>query len=293
MATQRGTPDRYAMGGLHKVQLYVLHCNPTPPFMVLDFRPSNSRNVDTDPSMWGNVYGLPFSTLDCELRFNRGQQPVAAEEACQTEQAPLFFKLLDTLGHQNLVILMQVIEVLNDALLPGYGWSIVANNSITSGTSVDPARSYQQRFKVLLQMFMLTAPPGLPEPKKPVSGMMAYCIYVPQEHNTLLRDKHWVDSAAQRHQDRYGSMVGLRKRRYSPAIVNEDTDNTPRPHYQYDGNVSDSIQYPDGSVVDDDEESVVLAVSSPTYSPTGSPARSTTSASDADVEPSPKRKREN
>ncbi|KAF8419363.1 hypothetical protein EV426DRAFT_644974 [Tirmania nivea] len=292
MAFQPRTPDRHATGGLHKVQLYVLHCDPAPPFMVLDFRPSNSKNLGTDPSMWGNVYGLPFTTPDGELKFSRGRQSGASEEACQIQHAPLFFKLLDTLGHQNLVILMQVVEVLNDALLPGHGWSIVANNSVTAGISVDPAESCQQRFKILLQMFMLNNTPRSTEVKRPVSGMMAYCIYVPQEHNTLLRDKHWVDSAAQRHQDRYGGTIGPRERRHSSAMVSEYMDITPRLQHCQDGSdINDRSQSPDESVLDDDEEDVVLAVSSPTYSPTESPVCSTTS--DADVEPSPKRKRAN
>lgn len=295
MAAQPSTPDRHEIGGLHKVQLYVLHCNPQAPFMVLDFRPLNSRDPGTDPSMWGNVYGLPFTTPDGELKFSRGRQPVAVEEACQIQHAPLFFKLLDTLGHQNLVIIMQVIEVLNSTLPPGHGWSIVANNSVTAETSIGLAEPCQQRFRILLQMFTFNAPPGSFEGKRPITGMMAYCIYVPQEHNTLLRDKHWVDSAAQRYQDRCGrpgasgQPEGLSD---SPAMRSEDNSTPHLPYYQYDSDFSGCTPCPARTVLDKDDATVALVVSSPSYSPTESLVR-TTPSSDNEVEPPPKRKREN
>jgi len=283
MAARPGTHDRYAVGGLHKVQLYALHCDPAAPFMVLDFRPSN------DPTMWGYVYALPFTMPDGGAKFSRGRQPDAAEDACQIQHAPFFFKLLDTLGHQSLVILMQVIEVLNDALLPGQGWSIVANNCVTARASIDPAEPCQQRFKILLQMFIHNTP-RFSEVKQPASGMMAYCIYVPQEHNALLRDNHWVDSASQRHQDRFGGTVEPRECCSSSAMVNLDMDITSRPQYQYDSDTPDYIGPPAWSVVNEDEESVAV-VSGPTYGP--HIVHTNTLATDSDVEPCQKRKREN
>jgi len=228
--------------------------------------------------VWGNVYGLPF-TPSGDPRFTQSRQPVTTEEASKIQHAPLSFTLFDALGHQSLVILMQVIEVLNSTLPPGRGWSIVANTAVTTRTSVDPSET---RFRILLQMFALNIPPRQPDQgKRSVSGMVAYCIYVPEEHNTQVRDNHWVGSVTQRSKDIFGRLVEPR----------EDMDSTPRPkHYrQYDSSdTPGATPSPGGRGFHG--KSKDLVVSSPSYSPFD-PVRVT--APGTEVEPSPKRKRGN